>query len=150
MIADDISNWILTLPKWQQKLSYLIMEKKHISEEELNGIYDVFKTETKLQSGKISEDIEKVCNVNLENSPNVIWQGVGNLHGVNKLKSNSELNVSSGLTVIYGENGSGKSGYTRLLNNAFISRGDQDILPNIFAVSYTHLDVYKRQILLSL
>ena len=48
MIADDISNWILTLPKWQQKLSYLIMEKKHISEEELNGIYDVFKTETKL------------------------------------------------------------------------------------------------------
>lgn len=132
MIADDISNWILTLPKWQQKLSYLIMEKKHISEEELNGIYDVFKTETKLQSGKISEDIEKVCNVNLENSPNVIWQGVGNLHGVNKLKSNSELNVSSGLTVIYGENGSGKSGYTRLLNNAFISRGDQDILPNIF------------------
>ena len=49
MIADDISNWILTLPKWQQKLSYLIMEKKHISEEELNGIYDVFKTETKLQ-----------------------------------------------------------------------------------------------------
>ena len=132
MIADDISNWILTLPKWQQKLSYLIMEKKHISEEKLNGIYDVFKTETKLQSGKISEDIEKVCNVNLENSPNVIWQGVGNLHGVNKLKSNSELNVSSGLTVIYGENGSGKSGYTRLLNNAFISRGDQDILPNIF------------------
>lgn len=132
MIADDISNWILTLPKWQQKLSYLIMEKKHISEEELNRIYDVFKTETKLQSGKISEDIEKVCNVNLENSPNVIWQGVGNLHGVNKLKSNSELNVSSGLTVIYGENGSGKSGYTRLLNNAFISRGDQDILPNIF------------------
>lgn len=132
MIADDISNWIVTLPKWQQKLSYLIMEKKHISAEELNGIYDVFKTETKLQSGKISEDIEKVCNVNLENSPNVIWQGVGNLHGVNKLKSNSELNVSSGLTVIYGENGSGKSGYTRLLNNAFISRGDQDILPNIF------------------
>ena len=49
MIADDISNWILTLPKWQQKLSYLIMEKKHISEEELNGIYDVFKTETKLR-----------------------------------------------------------------------------------------------------
>lgn len=132
MIFDDISNWILTLPKWQQKLSYLIMEKKHISEKELNEIYDFFKTETKLKCGKVSENIEKVCNVNLENSPNVIWQGVCNLHGVNKLKSDSELNVSAGLTVVYGENGSGKSGYTRLLNNAFISRGDQDILPNIF------------------
>lgn len=132
VIFDDISNWILTLPKWQQKLSYLIMEKKHISEKELNEIYDFFKTETKLKCGKVSENIEKVCNVNLENSPNVIWQGVCNLHGVNKLKSDSELNVSAGLTVVYGENGSGKSGYTRLLNNAFISRGDQDILPNIF------------------
>lgn len=132
MIFDDISNWILTLPRWQQKLSHLIMEKKHISEKELNEIYDFFKIETKLKCGKVLENIEKVCNVNLENSPNVIWQGVCNLHGVNKLKSDSELNVSSGLTVVYGENGSGKSGYTRLLNNAFISRGDQDILPNIF------------------
>lgn len=59
MIADDISNWIVTLPKWQQKLSYLIMEKKHISAEELNGIYDVFKTETKLQSAKFQKILRK-------------------------------------------------------------------------------------------
>lgn len=133
MIIEDISKWVLTLPKWQQKLSYLIMEKKHISEIELNDVYDIFKIETKLKGGKVPNYIGKSCNNNLQITPKVVWQGVGNLHGVNKLKSNSELKVSPGLTVVYGENGSGKSGYTRLLNNAFISRGDQEILPDIFA-----------------
>lgn len=132
MITDDILKWIPTLPKWQQKLSHLIIEKKHITEDVLKEIYDLFKIEVKLEEGKIQDDITYSCTIDVDSPPTVIWQGVGNLHGVNKLKSNSELNVSEGLTVIYGENGSGKSGYTRLLNNAFVSRGDQEILPNIF------------------
>ena len=59
MIADDISNWILTLPKWQQKLSYLIMEKKHISEEELNGIYDVLKLKQNCKVAKFQKILRK-------------------------------------------------------------------------------------------
>lgn len=132
MITDDILEWIPTLPKWQQKLSYLIIEEKHITEDILKEIYNLFKIEAKLEEGKIQDDVTYSCTIDVDSPPTVVWQGVGNLHGVNKLKSDSELNVSEGLTVIYGENGSGKSGYTRLLNNAFVSRGDQDILPNIF------------------
>ena len=37
------------------------------------------------------------------------------------------------MTIIYGGNGTGKSGYVRLLNNAFSSRGDKQILPNVFS-----------------
>lgn len=132
MITDDILKWIPTLPKWQQKLSYLIIEKKHITEDVLKEIYDLFKIEVKLEKGELQDVVMHSNTINAESLPIVIWQGVGNLHGVNKLKSDSELNVSEGLTIIYGENGSGKSGYTRLLNNAFVSRGDQEILPNIF------------------
>lgn len=132
LITDDILKWIPTLPKWQQKLSYLIIEKKHINEDVLKEIYNLFKIEMKLEDGEIQDDVMYSNTINAESRPIVIWQGGGNLHGVNKLKSDSELNVSEGLTVIYGENGSGKSGYTRLLNNAFVSRGDQEILPNIF------------------
>ena len=57
----------------------------------------------------------------VENIHDIKWCNVGNLHGVNKLKTDSVLSVSNELTVVYGENGCGKSGYTRLLNNAFIS-----------------------------
>ena len=45
-----------------------------------------------------------------EDSHDIKWRSVGNIHGVNKLKTGPVLNVSDGLTVVYGENGSGKSG----------------------------------------
>ncbi len=45
MIVKDILEWIESLPKWQQQLGYLIFEKKHITEEELQNIYEVFKIE---------------------------------------------------------------------------------------------------------
>ena len=122
MITEDILEWISTLPKWQQKLSYAIVEKRHISEELLNEIYDIFKVEMQLESGIIDAEVESHSMLMVDSVPDVVWQGVGDLHGVNRLKSGSELSVSRGLTVVYGENGSGKSGYTRLLNNAFISR----------------------------
>lgn len=42
------------------------------------------------------------------------------------------MQFTEGLPIIYGGNGTGKSGYIRLLNNAFNSRGDKQILPNVF------------------
>lgn len=135
LITEDILDWVATLPKWQQKLGYLIIEKKHVTEVEVNEIYRIFKIENSLQTGKNLDDDMHACKYKSDVFPLVKWQGVENLHGVNRLKSGSGLSVSDGLTVIYGENGSGKSGYTRLLNNAFVSRGDQEILPNVFSDS---------------
>lgn len=39
----------------------------------------------------------------------------------------------TGLTVVYGNNGSGKSGYARALKKACRARNTEDIIPNIFA-----------------
>lgn len=133
MITEDILEWVVKLPKWEQKLAYLIIDKKPISEDVLNEIFNMFKIEMKLDKGEIKEEIVIPCSMDLDIRPTIRWKGVGNVHGVNKLKSGPELDVSEGLMVVYGENGSGKSGYTRLLNKAFISKGDQEILPNIFS-----------------
>ena len=133
MITEDILSWVATLPKWQQKLSYALIEKKTITEEELAEIYEIFKVEMSLAEGDLSSYEIKERTYKTEESHDIKWRSVGNLHGVNKLKTGPVLNVSDGLTVVYGENGSGKSGYTRLLNNAFISRGDQEILHNVFS-----------------
>ena len=131
MITEDILSWISTLPRWEQKLGYYILDKKQITGTIFAEIYTAFKIESNLEEGSLGEEIDPPI-VDEEKVPTVIWQGVGNVHGVNKLKTGPRLNVCDGLTIVYGENGSGKSGYTRLLNNAFISRGDQDILPNIY------------------
>lgn len=133
MITRDILNWIKTLPKWQQKLSYLLMENMNIDEAVLMDVFRIFKIEKSLEKGSIPDDITPIKIENSNEHCNAVWNSVENLHGVNRLKSDEKLSVSEGLTLIYGENGSGKSGYTRLLNQAFISRGDQEILGNVFS-----------------
>jgi len=40
--------------------------------------------------------------------------------------------ANDGITVVYGENGVGKSGYGRLFNNVFYSRGDSFLIGNVF------------------
>ena len=133
MITGDILNWIKTLPKWQQKLSYLLMGNMNIDEAVLMDVFRIFKIEKPLEKGSIPDDITPIKIENSNKHCNTVWSGVGNLQGVNRLKSDEKLSVSEGLTLIYGENGSGKSGYTRLLNQAFISRGDQEILGNVYS-----------------
>jgi energy-coupling factor transporter ATP-binding protein EcfA2 len=58
------------------------------------------------------------------------------IEGVNALVEDQTINFNERLTVIYGENGSGKSGYIRLLKKAFFSRDSKDeIIPNIHLAS---------------
>lgn len=133
MITEDILEWVASLPRWQQKLSYILIENKKVTEEELEEIYEIFKIEMSLVEGDLLSYNVQERSYGSEESHDIKWRGVGNLHGVNKLKTGPILKVSDGLTVVYGENGSGKSGYTRLLNNAFISRGDQEIIHDIYS-----------------
>jgi energy-coupling factor transporter ATP-binding protein EcfA2 len=58
---------------------------------------------------------------------------VADLHGVNALVNGQRLDLEpTGLTVIYGDNGSGKSGYARLIKRMVNARHSSDILPNVF------------------
>src|SRR5690606_7526643 len=56
-----------------------------------------------------------------------------NLKGVNALADDQELAFAhDGLTVIYGNNGSGKSGYARLLKGMVSARHSSPVLPDVF------------------
>lgn len=76
MITEDILEWVSTLPKWQQKLSYQIIEKKHITEDVLKGIYNMFKIEMKLEDGEIQDDITPPSAIDSDKTPAVVWLGV--------------------------------------------------------------------------
>jgi energy-coupling factor transporter ATP-binding protein EcfA2 len=51
--------------------------------------------------------------------------------GVNALKSGAQIDFASGVTVIFGENGAGKSGFVRVLKRAAGLRTAEDILHNV-------------------
>lgn len=56
------------------------------------------------------------------------------IHGANDLAPGASLDFySDGLTIIAGKNGSGKSGYTRILKQVAASRAPEKILPNAYS-----------------
>lgn len=54
-----------------------------------------------------------------------------NAEGINALVEKQRIEFSPNITVIYGINGSGKTGYIRLLKKAFFSRTDENIVSDI-------------------
>src|SRR6266849_5452291 len=53
--------------------------------------------------------------------------------GVNNLASQQTVSFGPHLTAVYGQNASGKSGYTRILKRACRSRGVEDILGDVLS-----------------
>lgn len=65
----------------------------------------------------------------------IILQSIEDLEGVNLIADGATLPVAhSGLTLIYGQNGAGKSGFARILKRACRARDKEErILSNVFA-----------------
>lgn len=142
MIYNDLLNWIKTLPYWQQMVSSKILRNENINEIICDELYEIFKaenglSETELEKNNIDfpESVEQADNIDT-----IMWKGVQNIKGINALKNGEGVEVNNALNLLYGENGSGKSGYARLFNNAFISKGDKNLVPNIY--ESTHEEVY--------
>ncbi len=71
-------------------------------------------------------------------SEELVLKGLSDLENVNNLKSGENLEFNpTNLTLIYGDNGSGKSGYVRVLKHACGAPGAEVILANVFAKDFT-------------
>ena len=53
--------------------------------------------------------------------------------GINALKPGVQIDFAPGVTVVFGENGSGKSGFVRVLKRAAGVRSAEEVLPNVRA-----------------
>lgn len=133
MITNDIIEWVKEQPYWQQLIAEKLLNSIEITNEDIEEFYQTFKVE-KLDCVSLEkkELIFPVNKSNDETSSTIRWKGLSDVNGVNAIKNNQNFPIGKEVTLIYGENGSGKSGYTRLLNNIFISKGDKNILPNLF------------------
>jgi len=68
-----------------------------------------------------------------EAAPAPMWlTRIGDLCAINALPAAAELTFSPALTVVYGGNGVGKSGFTRILSNVCFSRTQHPVLPNVY------------------
>ncbi len=73
---------------------------------------------------------------------------ISGISNINALAEGQTIAFGPALTSIFGCNGAGKSGYARIFGSACFSRGDKDVLPNIFEVG-TGISEQRAQIVIS-
>lgn len=132
-LETEVKKFADGLPYWAKYLAENILSGNAISENEINTSYSYLLEELKLIAETAKPEI--TINYNPTNSGNykldLLFTKLENVEGVNALTENQTIEFSPNLTIIYGANGSGKSGYVRLLKKAFYSKAPEDILPNV-------------------
>ncbi|SDW74491.1 AAA domain-containing protein [Arthrobacter sp. cf158] len=131
---EDVLDWIATRPWWQQRALARIASGETIGEAAYEEIAkSLFKEPPAAPEGGWLASVTAPQSTNDDPVRILCVKGVSN---VNRLAENQELTFApEGLTVVYGNNGSGKSGYARILQSMVRARHRADILPDVFAES---------------
>lgn len=132
-LESEVKKFANTLPYWAKYLAEKVLSGNAISDNDIDTSYSFLLEELKLKEKTENPKIEiNYHSANAGNyKPNLLLTKLENVEGVNALTENQIIDFSTNLTIIYGANGSGKSGYTRLLKKAFYSKAPEDILQNI-------------------
>ena len=146
-VWDQIVNWAQSKnnPDWRSDAFRRIYEQGELSEKDFQEIGLLLKTERGLENlGELKA--RRFClgdtsgkNVPQHSVPTVQLASMGELVNVNAICSEKPLEFAPrGLTIVFGYNGSGKSGYNRVLKRACYARdsyatGDESpsILPDV-------------------
>lgn len=135
-ILVDILQWSLDLPGWQQDALRRLIANGLMAPQDLDELTSLCKS----ANGLSVADPLKLSTLMPEHAPRgtavgqrVTLLSIAEPENVNALDAKQELKFAeSGLTVVFGYNGSGKSGYGRILRRACRSRNNgPPILHNV-------------------
>lgn len=86
------------------------------------------------------EDLHQDENTKKNNNPFYIKE-LNHISGVNVLKDNQKILFNDNITILFGQNGSGKSGYFRILNEICGGNEKKDIIPNVYSTTIKPVQV---------
>lgn len=131
-IVDFLWDWTSNLGDWSKLLIHKIVTTENpLSDTERKEVFNYFLQSIKLYTGLPALNIIKPTYSPTSNKINL--ESLSEISGVNKLAKDQTIDFSKNITVIYGENGTGKTGYSRVLKNLGFSYDiNKAILPNIY------------------
>ena len=129
-LEERIVKWSQHRPQWQQIMLRGVAEGRPLSDDALNGLIDAVVAEKPISGGGL--EMAHLA-ASAPATPPVSLASVSEPSHVNALSSTASLTVSeNGITIVYGDNGSGKSGYARLLKRMARSRHSETVLTDVF------------------
>ncbi len=127
--------WAKRQDKWVQRLVDSVAATRSFpSQSELGDIYSALLAEKQLSTFTTAVDVAAVLTEQTDTAafPFTITE-LCHLGGVNRLIANQKIEFNKRFTVIYGENGVGKTGYVRILKRLAGVRSAEDVLPNVMS-----------------
>ena len=133
-IVDDFETWLGERSRWLQTAAKnLIDTKKPPTDDKIKELSRLCMVESKKEEDPGFGIVSPGSLALAASRPAIRIEGISEVHGLNAIKSGATLPLGPGnITVFYGQNGSGKSGYARLLKQACGSRSKDEIHPNVF------------------
>lgn len=134
-LKNQIIDWFKGYDYWFQYAGNRLLEGESVTDELATSTYQFFKEDNGLSEKESERDeikFNEITDSEESSDGHLRLETIKDITNVNALAIGQSIAINSNLTIIYGGNGTGKSGYIRMLNNAFSSRGDKQILPNVF------------------
>ncbi len=134
-IVDFLWEWAESNGDWSKLLiEKIVSTEQSLSSTDRNLVFSYFLQSIKLHSGL---PLLAIAKPNFVPTDKVIeLETLSDITGVNKLAKNQILKFSKNITVIYGENGTGKTGYGRILKSlGFSYDANNTVYSNIYGAS---------------
>lgn len=130
-VVEEIKEWSNSLPYWEQMALTMVASGCDFVEADYQTLLDYFMQDVGLVQMPTRPDIKFPDECALDKNQKYKLERLLNLQNVNTLPAGQQLTFGPQLSVIYGENGVGKSGYARILACAGFARGRREVLPNV-------------------
>ncbi len=134
----SIVTWSVDAPVWQRDTLRRLYEQQNLSAADVDELYVLCRQVRSLleadETPLTAHPLEASHVPTNWNAGGVVaLKSIGHAKNVNALADDQTLNFAeNGLTIVYGDNGAGKSGYGRVLKRACRARDQEDILANAY------------------
>lgn len=124
--ANDQDHWVRGL------VAEVLSSRRPLTEGAVDHFYGLLLCEKELAPGEALsvEKLEDAAGGAPTEEPLALTR-ISDVENVNALAQKQEIELNPGLTVLFGENGAGKTGYVRVLKTAASVRNAEPILPNV-------------------
>ena len=131
-VLQEILEWSQDRPAWQRDALRRLAVKGELSEDDLRELAEICKAAHGLAE---QQEVTPLSRDHVPDKggavPPVSLFSIFHLRGVNALAESQILKFGKNLTVVYGDNATGKTGYIRILKSACRARGQEKILGNV-------------------
>lgn len=133
---DGLFQWLTERPQWQQDAARRLVQKTALTGDDIKELADLCQKEAGFDHPDLEPLVfQAITRKDLtftSGGQDLTMKSIGDVKGINALAPKKALEFGEGLTVIYGTNGSGKSGYTRILKSAAGIPSEATLLGNVF------------------